>query len=89
MRFWCYWKALEEAICLVDVIGLNCVIWRAREDKASLSQSVAGAWRAQVHRVDYAWRVFLFVYSSLFSSGSIYRLEGSEEVFRQVLRFPL
>ena len=31
---------------------LNCVIWRAREDKVSSSQLVAGAWRAQVHGVD-------------------------------------
>ena len=52
VRFWCYWEALEEAICLVDAIGLNCVIWRAREDKAWRSQSVAGAWRARVHGVD-------------------------------------
>ncbi|KAK9992922.1 hypothetical protein SO802_022625 [Lithocarpus litseifolius] len=27
-------KALEEAICLVDAIRLNCMIQRAREDKA-------------------------------------------------------
>ena len=52
VRFWSCWKALEEAICLVDAIGLNCVIRRAREDKASLSKLVAGAWRAQVHGVD-------------------------------------
>ena len=41
-------------------IGLNYVIQRAREDKASLSQLVAGAWKAQVHGVDYAWRVFCY-----------------------------
>ena len=52
MRFWCYWEALEEANRLVDAIGLNCVIRKVREDKASLSQLVAGAWRAEVHRVD-------------------------------------
>ena len=40
---------MEEAICLVDAIRLNCVIQRVREDKASLSQLVVGAWRAQVH----------------------------------------
>ena len=60
VRFWCCWEALEEAICLVDAIGLNCMIQRAREDKASSSQLVAGAWRAQVHGVDYAWRVFYY-----------------------------
>ena len=30
VRFWCYWEALEEAICLVDAIELNSVIWRVR-----------------------------------------------------------
>ena len=58
MRFWCYWEVLEEAICLVDAIGLNCVIRRAREDRALSNLLVAGGWRAQVHRVDYVWRVF-------------------------------
>ena len=52
VRFWCYWEALEEVICLVDAIRLNCVIQRVREDKASLSQLVAGVWRTQVHGVD-------------------------------------
>ena len=33
--------------------------------------------------------LLLFVYSNLFSSGSIYRLEDSGKVFRRVLRFPL
>ena len=36
VRFWCCWESLEEVICLVDAIGLNCVIRRAREDKTSL-----------------------------------------------------
>ena len=52
VRFWCCWKALEETICLVDAIGLNCVIRRVREDKVSLSQLVTETWRAQVHGVD-------------------------------------
>ena len=52
VRFWCCWKALEVAICLVEAIGLNCVIQRVRKDKALLSQLVAGAWRDQVHGVD-------------------------------------
>ena len=52
MRFWCCWEVLEEAICLVDAIELNCMIRRAREDKALSSQLVAGAWRAKVHGVD-------------------------------------
>ena len=33
--------------------------------------------------------LLLFVYSNLFSSGLIYRLEGAREVFGRVLRFPL
>ena len=49
MRFWCYWEVLEEAICLLDAIGLNYMIRRAREDKAWRSQLVVGAWRARVH----------------------------------------
>ena len=52
VRFWCCWEALEKAICLVDTIELNCVIRRVREDKVSLSQLVAGAWRARIHGVD-------------------------------------
>ena len=52
VRFWCCWEAFEEAIYLVDAIGLNCVIRRARKDIASSSQLVAGAWRARVHGVD-------------------------------------
>ena len=47
---------LFRSICLVDAIGLNCVIQRASEDKASLSQLVTGAWKARVH----AWRVFCY-----------------------------
>ena len=37
---------------LVDAIGLNCGIRKAREDKAPRSQFEAGAWRTQVHGVD-------------------------------------
>ena len=60
VRFLCYWEVLEEAICLADAIGLNCVIQRARKDKTSSSQLLARAWRAQVHGVDEAWRVFCY-----------------------------
>ena len=52
VRFWYCWEALEEAICLVDTIGLNCVIQRVREDKAWWSQLVVGVWRARVHVID-------------------------------------
>ena len=89
VRFWCCWEALEEAICSVDAIRLNCMIWRAREDKAWRSQLVVGAWRARVHGGRLGLKgLFLFMYSNLFSSGSIYRLEGGGEVFRQVFHFP-
>ena len=52
VRFWCCWEALEEAICLVNAIQLNCMIRKAREDKAWRIQLVAGAWKAQVHGVN-------------------------------------
>ena len=67
VRFWCCWVVLEEAICLVDVIGLNCVIWKAREHKAWRSQLVTRAWRAQVHGVDQAWRVFCYLCTPTYS----------------------
>ena len=59
---------MEEAICMVDAIELNCVIQRAKEDKASSSQLVARAWRAQVHGVDKAWRVFCYLCTPTHSS---------------------
>ena len=46
VRFRCCWEALEEVICLVDAIRLNCVIQRAKEDKTLLNQLVARTWRA-------------------------------------------
>ena len=52
MRFWCYSEVLKKAICLVDAMELNCVIRRAKEDKAWRRQLVVGAWKAQVHGVD-------------------------------------
>ena len=61
MRFWYCWEVLEEANCLADAIGLNCAIWKAREDKTLRSLLVAGAWRAQEHWVNYAWRVFFVI----------------------------
>ena len=51
VRFWCNWEALEEAYHLADAIRLNCMIRRAREEKVSSIQLVAGAWKAQVHGV--------------------------------------
>ena len=36
---------------MADAIVLNCGIRKVREDKTLRSLLVAGAWRAQVHRV--------------------------------------
>ena len=88
------WEVLR--ICqkkLVRFGGCNrayCGIRRAREDKVSLSQLVAGAQRAQVHWIDQAWRVFCYSCTpTLFSSELICRLEGGGKVFCRVLQFPL
>ena len=72
----------------MDAIELNCMIRRAREDKASLSQLVEGAWTVRVHGVGLEG-LLLFMYSNFYSSGLIFCLEGDGEVFRRVLRFPL
>jgi len=52
VRFWCCWEALEEANRLADAIRLNCVIRRARKDKASSSQLVAEAGGLKYMEVD-------------------------------------
>ena len=81
-------EALEEAICLVDAIELNCVIQRVKEDKALSSQLVAGAWKAQVHGGRLGLEgLLLFVYSNSFSSGSIYYLEVAERFFAKFFNF--
>ena len=88
MRFWCYCETLEEANHLVDAIGLNCVIGRAREDKVSSSQLVARAWRGLS-----TWgrlgleSLLLFVYSNLFSSGSITAWRVAERFFAEFFGF--
>ena len=89
VRFWCCWEALEEAICLVDAIQLNCVIQKAREDKCwqSLgSRSLEGS--STWGRLGLKG-LLLFVYFNLFFSWSIYRVKGGREVFGQVFQFPL
>ena len=56
----------------MDAIGLNCGIQKVREGKTPRNLLVVGAWRAQVHAVDQAWRVFCYSFTPiLFSSGSI------------------
>ena len=57
---------------VADAIELNCGIRKAREDKTPKSPLIAGAWRAQVHGIDLAWRIFCYSCTPpLFSSGSI------------------
>ena len=58
------------------------------EDKTLKSPLVVGAWRAQVHWVDYALRVFLiFVYSNLFTSGLISAWRAAERFFAKYFNF--
>ena len=57
---------------LADAIGLNCGIRKVKEGNALRSQMVVGVWRAQVHGVNWAWRVFCYLCTpTLFFSGSI------------------
>ena len=45
---------------LADAIRHIVESGKAREDKVPRSLLAAEAWRAQVHWVDYAWRVFCY-----------------------------
>ena len=72
----------------MDAIGLNSLIWRAREDKVSLSQLVVGAWRAQVHWVDWAWRSFairVLQFYSLMGRFTVWRV--AERFFAEFFGF--
>ena len=74
--------SIEKSHSLPNAIGLNCGIRKAREDKVPKSQLVVGAWKAQVHKVDYAWKVFCYLCTSnLFSSGSILTWRVAERFF--------
>ena len=56
----------------MDEIGHIAGSRKDREDKVPRSQLDAGVQRAQVHWIDYAWRVFCYSGTpTLFSSGSI------------------
>ena len=82
-----HFQILERLIAQTFTTPILSVKW---EDNVSLSQLVAGVWRAWVHGGRLGLEgLLLFMYSNLFSSGSIYCLEGDEEVFRQVFQFPL
>ena len=81
MRIWCCLEVLEEAIHLANEIGLNCGIRRARENKVPRSQLVAGAWRAQVRRVNYPWRVFVIHVLKFYFLVDQFQLGGSRRGF--------
>ena len=73
---------------LVDAVGLNCEIRKAREDKTPRSPLIVRAWRAQVHGVDYAWRVFCNLCTpTLFSNGSISIWRVAERFFAEFFDF--
>ena len=73
---------------MVDAIGLNCGIQKASEDMTLRSPLVAGAWRAQVHGVDLAWRVFCYSYTpTLFTSRSISTWRVAERFFAKFFGF--
>ena len=63
-------------------------IWKASEDMTLRSPLVAGAWRAQVHWVDQAWRVFCYSCTpTLFSSGLILTWRVTERFFARFFGF--
>ena len=81
-------RSIGRTHLLADTIGLNCGIRKVREDKTSRSQLVEGAWRAQVHGVDYALRLFCYSYTpTLFSSGSISTWRVAETFFAKFFGF--
>ena len=65
-----------------------CEIRKAREDITPKSPLVAGAWRAQVHWLDQAWRVFCYSCTPiLFSSGLILTWRVAERFFAEFFAF--
>ena len=73
---------------MVDAIGLNCGIQKASEDMTPRSPLIARAWRAQVHGVDLAWRVFCYSFTpTLFSSGSISTWRVAERFLAEFFDF--
>ena len=73
---------------VADAIELNCGIRKAREDKTPKSPLIAGAWRAQVHGIDLAWRIFCYSCTpTLFSSRSISTLRVVERFFAMFFGF--
>ena len=66
---------------VADAIGLNCGIRKAREYKILRSPLVARAWRAQVHGINQAWRVFCYSCSPTYSLIDRFQLGGSQKGF--------
>ena len=65
-----------------------CGIQKAREDMTLRILLVAGAWRAQVHWVDQAWRAFCYSCTpTLFSSESILTQRVVERFFTEFFGF--
>ena len=73
---------------MANAIGLNCGIRKASEDKTLRSLLLVGAWRAQVHGVDQAWRVICYSCTpTLFFSGSITTWRAAERFFAEFFGF--
>ena len=65
-----------------------CRIRKTRDDMTPRSPLVAGAWRAQVHRVDQVWKVFCYSYTpTLFSNGSILTQRVVKRFFTEFFGF--
>ena len=88
MRFWRCWKALKGAIHWQMQASWIAGSEKAREDKVPRSQLIAGAWNAQVHWVNQAWRTFCFSCTpTLFSSGSITAWRAMKRFFVEFFSF--
>ena len=81
-------RSIGRSQLLVDSIGLNCVIQESQRRQGFIKS--VGCWSLEGSNT---WGrlglkgLLLFVYSNLFSSGSIYRLKGGGEVSSRVLQF--
>ena len=66
---------------MADAIGRYCGIQKVSEDKTLRSSLVARAWRAKVHWVDQAWRVFCYLCIPTYSLVDRFQLGGSQRGF--------
>ena len=90
----CFGASKALGICQNNLVRLGeckrayCKIRKAREDMTPRSSLVVGAWRAQVHWVDLAWRVFCYsCTSTLFSSGLITTWRAVKRFFAEFFGF--